>query len=98
MNQRFWRPPILAILTGGLLVAIFATMVVLFRSKLRGEIRQTIINRDATVLLPVAQRQLSQRYAASTGPSAPAARSPSQIPAAIPRIFLRAPASSTPSA
>jgi len=69
VNQRFWRPPILAILTGGLLVAIFATMVVLFRSKLRGEIRQTIINLDATVLLPVAQRQLSQRYAASTGPS-----------------------------
>ncbi len=59
----------LVILTGALLVAIFAAMVVRFRSKLREEIRQTIINRDATVLLPVAQRQLSQRYAASTGPS-----------------------------
>jgi hypothetical protein len=55
------RPLPLAILTGALLVAIFATMVVRFRTTLRGEIRQTIINRDATVLLQVAQRQLAQR-------------------------------------
>jgi signal transduction histidine kinase len=63
------RPLPLAILTGALLVAIFATMVVRFRTTLRGEIRQTIINRDATVLLPVAQRQLDQRSAASTEPT-----------------------------
>jgi signal transduction histidine kinase len=63
------RPLPLAILTGALLVAIFATMVVRFRSTLRGEIRQTIIDRDATVLLPVAQRQLAQRSAASTEPT-----------------------------
>jgi signal transduction histidine kinase len=63
------RPLPLAILTGALLVAIFATMVVRFRSRLRGEIRQTIINRDASVLLPVAQRQLAQRSAAGTEPS-----------------------------
>lgn len=63
------RPLPLAMLTGALLVAIFATMVVRFRTTLRGEIRQTIINRDATVLLPVAQRQLAQRSAASTEPT-----------------------------
>jgi len=44
-------------------------MVVSFRSRLRGEIRQTIISRDASVLLPVAQRQLAQRSAASTQPA-----------------------------
>jgi signal transduction histidine kinase len=63
------RPLPLAMVTGALLVAIFATMVVRFRATLRGEIRQTIINRDATVLLPVAQRQLAQRSAASTEPT-----------------------------
>jgi signal transduction histidine kinase len=63
------RPPLLVILAGAMLLAIFAAMVVRFRSKLRDEIRQTIINRDAAVLLPVAQRQLAQRSAASTGPS-----------------------------
>jgi signal transduction histidine kinase len=63
------RPLPLAMLTGVLLVAIFATMVVRFRTTLRGDIRQTIINRDATVLLPVAQRQLAQRSAASTEPT-----------------------------
>src|SRR5580658_6543297 len=63
------RPLPLVILTGALLVAIFATMVVRFRTRLRAEIRQTIINRDATVLLPVAQRQLAQRSAAGTEPT-----------------------------
>lgn len=63
------RPLPLAILTGALLVAIFATMVVRFRARLRAEIRQTIINRDASVLLPVAQRQLAQRSAAGMQPS-----------------------------
>jgi signal transduction histidine kinase len=63
------RPLPLAVLTGAVLVAIFATMVVSFRARLGAEIRQTIINRDASVLLPVAQRQLAQRSAASTGPS-----------------------------
>ncbi len=69
MNRRLTRPLPLAVLTGTLLVAIFATMVVAFRSRLRGEIRQTIINRDASVLLPVAQRQLAQRSATGTDPS-----------------------------
>ncbi|HEY4988460.1 MAG TPA: sensor histidine kinase [Opitutaceae bacterium] len=63
------RPALLAALTGAILVAIFATMVVRIRSQLRDEIRRTIINRNATVLLPVAQRQLAQRFTAFAGPS-----------------------------
>lgn len=63
------RPPLLVIIAGAMLLAIFAGTVVSFRSRLRDEIRRTIINRDATVLLPVAQRQLAQRSAASAGPS-----------------------------
>lgn len=62
-------PSFLVILTGALLVAIFSAMVVRFRSELREEMRRTIIDRAATVLQPVAQRQLAQRSAASTGPS-----------------------------
>jgi len=57
------------VLAGGLLVAILAAVVFRFRAELRTEMRQTIINRAATVLLPVAQRQLAQRSALSTGPS-----------------------------
>jgi signal transduction histidine kinase len=63
------RPPLLVILTGVLLAVTFAAMVVRFRSELREEMRQTVINRAASVLLPVAQRQLAQRSAASAGPS-----------------------------
>jgi signal transduction histidine kinase len=59
----------LVVLTGALLVAIFSVMVMRFRSELREEMRRTIISRAATVLLPVAQRQLAQRSAASTGSS-----------------------------
>jgi signal transduction histidine kinase len=63
------RPSLLVVVTGALLLAIFATMVVRFRSELRKEMRQTIIDRAATVLLPVAQRQLAQHPALSGGPS-----------------------------
>jgi signal transduction histidine kinase len=69
MNQRFMRPLLLAILSGALLVTIFTALVVRFRSELRREIRQTIINRAATVLLPVAQRQLAEHSALSNSPS-----------------------------
>jgi signal transduction histidine kinase len=55
--------------TGTVLVAIFAAMVVRFRSELRGEMHETVVNRAASVLQPVAQRQLAQRSAANTGPS-----------------------------
>jgi len=52
------------VLTGALLLAIFATMVVRFRTQLREEIRQTIIGRDAAALRPVALRQLARQPAA----------------------------------
>jgi len=60
------RPALLAVLTAGLLVSIFAGVVLRFRSALREEIHQSIIDRDAAVLLPVAQRQLAQRSALPT--------------------------------
>jgi signal transduction histidine kinase len=69
VKLRNLRPPLLVILTGALLVAIFAAMVVRFRSELRSEMHQTIIDRAASVLLPVAQRQLAQRSADTTGPN-----------------------------
>ncbi len=49
------------LLAGALLVGIFAALVVDFRATLREQIRQTIINRNAAVLRPVALRQLMQR-------------------------------------
>ena len=73
MNPRFSRLALPALAAGGLLVAIFATMVVRFRTELRAEIRQTIIERDAAVLRPVALRQLAQRESALAGqPAGPA--------------------------
>ena len=63
------RPSLLVVFAGALLVAIFALVVVRFRSELRQEMRQTIINRAATVLLPVAQRQLAQHSALAGGSS-----------------------------
>jgi signal transduction histidine kinase len=62
-------PPVLVVLTGALLVAILAAVVLRFRSELRAEMRQTIIDRAAAVLLPVAQRQLVQRSSSSAGPA-----------------------------
>jgi signal transduction histidine kinase len=60
--------PVLVVLTGILLVAILSAVVLRFRSELRAEMRQTIIDRAAAVLEPVAQRQLAQR---SSSPAAP---------------------------
>ena len=57
------------LVAGALLVGIYAAMVVGFRSPLREQIRQTIINRNAAVLRPVALRQLAQR---ETTPGDPA--------------------------
>ena len=54
---RLWP---LAALAGVVLLGIFAAMVVHYRNTLRAEVRRTIINRDAAVLLPVALRQLAQ--------------------------------------
>ena len=73
MNPRLSRLALPALAAGALLVAIFAVMVVRFRAELRAEIRQTIIDRDAAVLRPVALRQLAQREAALAGqPAGPA--------------------------
>jgi signal transduction histidine kinase len=46
--------------TGILLVAIFAVIVLQFRSGLRAEIRQRIIERDAAALHPVALQKLAE--------------------------------------
>ena len=73
MNPRLSRLALPALAVGALLVAIFAVMVVRFRAELRAEIRQTIIDRDAAVLRPVALRQLAQREAVLAGqPAGPA--------------------------
>lgn len=61
MNPRFTLQAILGCLTATLLVGIFTLTVIALRSRLTGEIRQTIINRDTATLLPVALRQLAQR-------------------------------------
>jgi signal transduction histidine kinase len=61
MLSRVQKPFIILILTGVLLVGIYVTMVLRLRTELRDEIRQTIIDRDASVLRPVALRQLAQR-------------------------------------
>ena len=52
--------------TGALLIAIFALLVRHLGDELRGEIRQTIIERDAAVLHPVASRQLAESEAAAS--------------------------------
>ena len=66
MNLRNSRPALLAVLTAGLLVSVFAAVVLRFRSALRDEIHQSIVDRDAAVLQPVAQRQLAERSALPT--------------------------------
>ncbi|HEY1794307.1 MAG TPA: sensor histidine kinase [Opitutaceae bacterium] len=67
--SRFTRPRAIGLAAGILLVAIFCAMVARFRKSLRDEIRQTIISRDASVLLPVAQRQLATRAADAGDPA-----------------------------
>jgi len=66
VSPRPIRPALLAVVTAGLLVAIFGAVVLRFRFTLREEIHQSIIDRYAAVLLPVAQRQLAQRSATPT--------------------------------
>jgi signal transduction histidine kinase len=63
---------IAALCTGALLLAIFAALVIWFRSDLRDEIHLKIIERDAAVLYPMALQQLADSAASvppgSTGP------------------------------
>jgi len=60
------RLALITLATTAVLVAIFAVMVVRFRTELRDEIRQKIIGRDAAVLYPVALQQLAESESAST--------------------------------
>ncbi|WP_138223276.1 sensor histidine kinase [Nibricoccus aquaticus] len=52
--------------TGALLIAILTFMVLRFAGDLRGEIRQKLIERDATVLHPFAAQQLLESEAANS--------------------------------
>jgi signal transduction histidine kinase len=79
MTPRLSRLALPVLAAGVLLVAIFAVMVMRFRAQLRAEIRQTIIDRAAEVLRPVALRQLAQREAGLAGRPAGAA----DLPAAV---------------
>ncbi|WP_438480324.1 sensor histidine kinase [Oleiharenicola lentus] len=54
------RLALASLLTGILLTAIFAGLLIPFRNQLRTEIRQKIIERDAAVLHPVALQQLAE--------------------------------------
>jgi signal transduction histidine kinase len=52
------RPAAVALVAGGLLVAIFAILLLHFRRDLSAEIHRKVIERDAAVLHPVALQQL----------------------------------------
>lgn len=69
------RPVIAALGLGFLLIAIFAALVWWFRSDLRAEILSKIIERDASVLYPMALQQLTEgeslESGKATGPFAP---------------------------
>jgi signal transduction histidine kinase len=52
------RPAAVALLAGGVLVAIFAALLLYYRRELTQEIHQKIVERDAAVLHPVAVLQL----------------------------------------
>lgn len=64
-------PGLLALLVAGLLVGIFAALLLPLRRELRDEVHRRIIERDAAVLHPVALNQLSEAVA---DPAAPPAR------------------------
>ena len=70
LGTRWTQLALAALAVGAVLVTIFAVTVVRFRASLRTEIRQTIIERAAAVLRPVALRQLAQREAALSGRAA----------------------------
>lgn len=56
-------PGLLALLAAGLLVGIFAALLLPFRRELRTEVHRRIVERDAAVLHPVALNQLSEAIA-----------------------------------
>lgn len=57
------RPALVALLTGALLIAIFAVTVIRFRTELRDAIHQKIVERDAAVLYPMAEAELHEAEA-----------------------------------
>jgi signal transduction histidine kinase len=57
------RPAAVAFVAGGVLVAIFAALLLHYRRDLTREIHRTIVERDAAVLHPVAVLQLHEREA-----------------------------------
>ena len=59
MTSTFPRLAPATLIAGGLLVAIFAGSVMQFRTELRAEIHEKIIDRDAAVLFPVALAHLA---------------------------------------
>jgi signal transduction histidine kinase len=69
MSRPNSRYTVAAVCTGALLVAIFAGLVIWFRSGLRDEIHLKILERDAAVLYPMALQQVADSEAA--GPSGP---------------------------
>jgi len=72
MPPSIFRNAITALLTGILLAVIFAGLVIWFRSDLRDEIHQKIIERDAAVLYPMALQQVAESETGnSRSPGAP---------------------------
>lgn len=63
MNVFHPRYALATLVTGALLIAIFAATILLFRRELRDEIHQKIIERDAAVLYPIAEARLREAEA-----------------------------------
>ncbi len=59
-SRPFARLALTTVVTGALLVAVLAGLVVRYRAALRAEVHQKIIERDAAVLYPVALEQLTE--------------------------------------
>lgn len=73
-NRPSSRLALITLATAVLLVAIFAAMVIRFRTELRADIRQKIIGRDAAVLYPFALQQVAEAEAANPAATTASAR------------------------
>lgn len=73
-NRPSSRLALITLATTILLVAIFAGMVVRFRTELREDIRQKIIGRDAAVLYPFVLQQVAEAEAANPAATDPGVR------------------------
>ena len=80
MSPNRSRLALTTLATGLLLLAIFAVMVIRSRNELGKEIRQKIIERDATVLYSMAHAQLRE---AESNPNQPALDSNTLLPAVL---------------